>query len=830
MTQDLRLALRGIVRAPSYAAMVIGSLAIGIAAPVLAFSVINAVFLERDDDVDDEGLVRVTLTAQDGGWWSLGSTYDLYASLRRDLEDLAAITGSIPVDVAFAHGGNESVVMNGELVAGNYFPTLGVQPAAGRFFSAADESSPLDAPVVVISYQVWRRQFQLRPDVIGSHVLVNGTPLQIVGVAPERFDGVWDSEDPTRVWIPLGLSNLALRLDGRAVSVQNAGRVRFGYVARLQRGVVSARLESATAALVYRAGDGTTQDGTADGAGPPLIASERGAPGGARVTTFWRGDNAPDPLEMTALFAGFMALPFLVLAIACINAGNVVLARATRLTSMWTVQLALGARPGRLVRQPLGEALLLALPGAALGLLFTRWGLVTIETILPFEPQIDWSVVVFAFATAVATPLLFGLGPVWAVITRIRTAPPGRPSQVSPRSRVRTALLVVQTALSLALLGTGIQWVRTVLDGFGDGFGRGDRMLVATLDVDKLAFDHEAADRYYSTLLDRVRAVPGAARAALTGGIQFTEGVPPLGQTRVWLPGDAPDRPRGSLIAYVTADALAAINTPLIAGRQFTSQEHAGPLRSVIVNEPFVTRFMSGNPLGQTIRLRAREPVRQPLMYEDGLDATIVGVVRAAQGRRNDSTPTVYAPVPIVHLAARTLYIPFDDAATLAAAVPAVRNALRSVDPRVPFTLATLDDFRWQRSQPRRFMAVAVAALGGLALVLAAIGLYGAMSYIVELRTREIGVRMALGATPRMVLRRVLSDSARIALLGCAIGTAGAGATAIVVRSSMYGASTIDPLAFGTTATLLVVIMLLASALPARRAALVDPAMSLRAE
>jgi ABC-type antimicrobial peptide transport system permease subunit len=280
---------------------------------------------------------------------------------------------------------------------------------------------------------------------------------------------------------------------------------------------------------------------------------------------------------------------------------------------------------------------------------------------------------------------------------------------------------------------------------------------------------------------------------------------------------------------------LNSIGALLLTGRVFTPGEHAGPLRSVIVNEPFVRRHVTGNPIGQTIRLTPRSANSPPNSapsdrYARGVDAVIVGVVRGASGARHDANATVISPVPLVHLAARDLYIPFDDPSTLTAAAPAIREAIRSVDPRVPYRLARLDDARWGRSEARRFMAVAVAALGGLALLLAAIGLYGAVAYVVELRTREIGVRMAIGATSLSVLRTITGQGMAIAAAGCGIGIIGATAFSIVMRSQLYGASRIDPRAFGGSVALMLMTMFLASVIPARRAARIDPAIALRAD
>jgi predicted permease len=830
MTQDIRLAWRSMSRAPSYVAMIVSSLAIGIAAPVLAFSIVNAAALRPVDGVpDQDALVRIGLTTARGDRWFQGSTFDLYAALHDELQPLAALASFVPVDVAVSVGEGDAQILRGELVSPNYFDVLQVRPAAGRLFTAA--AAPADRGVV-IAHALWERQFQRTPDVVGRFLLVNGAPQPIIGVAPDRFVGM-DSDDRSRIWLPFSLSDLTLRREGHPVTIANAGARGFGFVARLHPGVGPQQVEAAASSVVYRAEDGARdRETTLDLRTRQLMASGAGlAPRGARVTGFWRGGLAPEPLELAAGIAAAMALPFLVLAIACVNAGNLVLARAMRATAIWSLQLALGASRARLVRQPIAEGLLLALLAAAAGLLLTRWGFLAIQPLIPFDPIIDWRVVLFTFAIAAATPLLFSLGPVWSVISRTLRETPGRLAQPQTRSRTRTALLVVQAALSVALLGTGTQWIRTVQDGFGDGIDDGDRILVASFHLEELGVSADVANTYYERVLARIRTLPGAGRAALIAGLPDLNGAVSIeGQTQLWTSLDGVDMPRAALIAYVTANLFETLQIPLVRGRTFTEAEYTGPLRTVIVNEPFARRHLGNNAVGQTIRVRPRDRTARMNPYADGIDVTVIGVVRGATGRRNDSLPTVFAPVPAVHVPTRTMYVPFHDAATLEAALPAVRGAIRSIDSRVPHTIASLDDVAWRRSEPRRFMAVAVAALGGLALVLAAIGLFGAMSYIVELRTREIGVRMAIGATSSIVLRAVLRDAMTIAAAGCLVGAIGAAAVAVVVRSTMYGTSAVDVVAYASATAVLLMTMLLASLVPAGRAARIDPAITLRAE
>jgi predicted permease len=758
----------------------------------------------------------------------MGSTHALFTSLRDELRPLATLAAAVSADLVVSRDRGEPVTLNAEIVSSNYFEMLQLRPAAGRFFVSATAVD--DDLGVVIAHDVWRRLFQLAPDVVGQFVFVNGTPLQVIGVAPERFRGV--VSDGGRFWLPFPLAQLALRRDGLPASIENVGSAAFEYVGRLKGDATIQQLEAAARPIVYRLADGAQDRSNGpDRLSQQMMALFGAAPVGARVTKYWRGGRAPTWYELAAWITAAMSLPFLVLAIACVNAGNLVLARAMRAIQVWNVHLALGATRWRLLRQPIAEGLMLAVPAAAAGLLLTRWGFFVVEPLIPFDLLIDWRVVAFAILTGALTPVVFGVGPVWTVLSRARRTLPGHLWQSTTRSRLRTSLLVAQAALSIALLGTGTQWIRTVREGLGDGLGRGDRMVVASLDVDKLGLTREATDSYYEAVLERVKGIPGASRAGLLAGIpDLRRGGGRVGQASVWRSDNPPHKPIPTMIAYVTPGLFPTLGIPVVSGRTFLPVEHAGPLRGVIVNVPFVVRHLGANPIGQQLRLYPGRAGDSANPYLDATDVVVVGVVREPPVRRTDTAPMVFAPVPAVHLPARTLYVPVNDEETLQAALPLIRETIRSVDARIPYAVERLDDLRWHRSEPRRFMALAVAILGSLALILAAVGLYGAVSYAVELRTREIGVRMAVGATSGSVLRTILREAMKLATVGCAIGTAVAAAVAVVGRSQMYGASTVEPVAFGATIALLMTTMLLASVVPAARAARIDPITALRSE
>jgi predicted permease len=530
-----------------------------------------------------------------------------------------------------------------------------------------------------------------------------------------------------------------------------------------------------------------------------------------------------DPAENIAAVIGFMAVPLLVLIIACVNAGNLLLARASQHIRDWQVRLALGASSWRIVRQVLAECLILSLLAAGGSLLVTTAILQFVASSVPIPMPLDGRVQLFTIAVTVIASLAFGLGPALRLASRgMDGAFNTRATNAPARSRVRSALIALQAAVSLGLLATGAQFVNTARTGFGRTIPEGaDRLLIASFDVDPLNMSPQAADTFYARVLEQTAGLGGVVAAAFATdsplGTFGSSGI------RLWLPNE--DRPEGrrGLASVVSGRYFQATRAPLIAGRYFTSADEGRPPRTAIVNEAFSRRYLASAGPGVSLRVAAAEAAASTQT-----DVEIVGVVGPEYGLKRD-VPVVYLPAPLSYSPARSLYVQFDDSGRFS--VASLQQAVREVDYRVPIRrAATLRDQETDTDAERRLLAGGTAALGVFALALAAGGLYGVVSYLVALRRREIGVRLALGASRGAIVRLILRQGLIPAATGAVVGAGAAIAIGLVVRSRLYGAALVDPSAFAGATLVLAVALVAACILPARHAARIDPAITLRAE
>jgi putative ABC transport system permease protein len=811
--QDLRDARRALVASPRFALGVVGSLAIGIAANAAAFSLVNALLFRPFPGVTDQGsLVRIGLARQEGRGTSIAATYDEYLALGDGLRGTSGLSASDTAEFIVAIDGTPTT-MRGALVSGNYFEVLGVRPAIGRAFRSDEDAAPGAPPVAVISYQVWRRQFQSSPAALGRFIVVNSTPVQIIGVAPEDFAGLrrfsWGREGAA-IWLPLAMGELAWRgADGRPASPYAAGRRPFDFVGRLAPGATLGRVRSEATAVAeqWAAARPDQRKGTR-----------------AEVT----GVSVSDPSQAAAGIVGLMAVPMIVLTIGCVNAANLFLSRASRRRRETAIRLALGAGRWRLVRQFLVESLVLALAAAAAGLVLTAWGVRLAERSLHLPLPIDHRVLAFTLLTAIVTAIIFGLSPALRATSGAAATAQGGwrlPTGPLPQSRLSRVLVILQMALSLGLLATGGQFVKTV-EAMTSEFDVADPggLFYLSFDLDPLRLSREAGEDFYRRLLERAAALPGTTVGVSKESV-FTGGVlDPGALTRVWLPGDAPSAPRAQLGAYTAGDPFRASGLPVIAGRTFTADEQRGRPRVAVVNQAFAKKFLGGNVTGRTFRL-----ARGDQGYAASAEVTVVGIVSDVWDRWK-TVAAVYYPVPLGEERALTLFVRFDKSPG-GGVEATLREVVRQIDPRVPVAkLVSANDLRDERLARRRWLARCLAGFGVLSLVLAAGGLYGVVSYIVTMRTHEIGVRMALGAEPHDVLRMIVTQALTPAAIGATLGAAGAGALGALVRSKLYGASPVDPVAFGGAVALLLTTMAIASLGPARRAARVDPMIVLREE
>ncbi|MBA3638944.1 MAG: ADOP family duplicated permease [Acidobacteriota bacterium] len=813
LDQDVRYALRTFGAGRSFAIGVIGSLAIGIGVTTLAFSLVNAsMFRPLPEIRAEEELVQVQLGDRptQGAWFQ--TAWADFEVLRDGITAVDDLSIAHEANFAVAPGGeHEPRTSAGLIVSSNYFDVLGARSTLGRFFRPEEDAAPWGQPAVVISHNYWQRYLAGDSNVLQRTLNVNGADLPIIGVAPEGFSGIY-ARSGIQIWVTFALSDLVFRdAAGRPIAARDAPPFRTTIVGRLKPSA-------------------TIQQGQAQAAGlAPALAGmrERGI---KRLFVRVQPLRIVEPTTDAVRALALMAVPLIVLAIACVNAANLLLARATRRSGDWLVRLALGASRWRLIRQLLVESLLLALGGAALGLVLCFWARSFVENQVVGEILIDGNVLLFVLAAAIATALIFGLGPALSVTRAAVSRAPeaGRFMRGPFGSRTRSALVMLQAALCIGLLATGAQFTKTLQTLWDDGLPEPEQFLAVSIDVDQLRYDRKQSDAFYDGLLARVQELPQVEAAALTNGTvaNMLTGLVTSRGGSVSAPGSAGGPIDGTLMTYTTAGFFETMGLPLVAGRTFVSGEHRDLPRSVIVNQAFVARAFGQDPLGRVVRLTTGREGGE----RTSVDTMVVGVFAPPEGQPIFSQlPNVFYPGPLIHEPARDLLVRFNgDAGAVSAAI---RTIVATMDARLPIGLiATGEDLRRRRNVLDYTLAQTVTVLGVIALMLAAAGLYGVVSYMVTLRQKEIGIRIALGAEGASVLKMIVRQSIVPVLVGCVLGSAGAVVVAFLVRSRLHGVSQMDPASIAGAALLLLVTMVVASLVPARRAARVDPIQVLRTE
>jgi putative ABC transport system permease protein len=796
--QDVRYGLRMFARAPSFTIVAIATLALGIGANTAIFSVVNALVLRPLPYPEPGQLVMVwqDMRARGGPadeWATPGNFIDWKTSGL--FSGITAIQGWQPT--LTGHGDPEPLV--GEQVTSEYFDVLGIHPVLGRSFRAEDDV-PNAARVTIISHALWQRRFDGNASAIGRSITLGGEPHEIIGVMPAGFrPGVITSAE---LWRPRRL-NLAAPARGMVV---------LRTIARLKPDQSLEQTSSSAAIVASRLAAAYPEWNTGVGIRLATLHSQV-------VGNIQQG-----------LFVLLGAVGF-VLLIACANIANLLLARASTRNREIAVRLALGAGRRRLVRQLLTESVLLSGIGGTLGVLLGTWGVQALVAIAPRSTptaagiNIDGTVLLFSIGLTVATGVLFGIVPAMhAARADVTPALKDGARGTAGRSghRTRRALIVAEIAIALVLLvGSGLL-MRTLvrLQRYDLGFNP-DRVLVASVNPPRVKYStREQLVVFYDRLLERVSQLPGIERAALTS-------IVPLGgdnDMNIWIEGQPAPRSADERPAVwyrlVSPAYFDAMSIPLKLGRTFASTE---PAPVVVVSDAAARRFWNGeNPIGRRVRFGERN--------EDQW-FTVVGVVGEVKmrGARGDSRSEIY-------LLYRQFTEPGTNVVIKAAGRPealtgALRQAVRDVDPDIPLANAgAMTTIVAESIDEPRFFALLAAVFAGLALALAAVGIYGVIAYAVAQRTSEIGVRMALGAERRHVFALVVGDGLKLTVAGVAAGIAAAAAMSLSIKSLLFGVDPIDPLTFGAMTAALVATSALACALPARRAAKVDPMAALRAE
>ncbi len=797
---DTRYAIRMLRRQPGFAVVATLTLALGIGANTAVFTVVNGVLLRPLPYREPDRLVqlfhgrngRLSMTYSPPNFIDITTQSGVFSGATAVTPSSANVTGN-----------GEPELVDGANVTPSFFNVIGVSARLGRGLIDADGDS---ADVVVISDGLWRRRFGARTDAVGSTMLMDGKPFTIVGIAPA------DLKIPagTDYWRPLVFKP-------RDVSSEARGAQWIGGIARLKPGVTLEQANGAMALVAER----LARDF-------PRTNKDR------IMSAMGLQDRIVRNIRPALLI--LLGAVTLVMLVACVNVANLLLARASGRTREVSVRAALGAGRGRLVQQFLVESVLLGLVGGVGGLAVAWWATQALIALGPAsiprlaDVGLDWRVLAFTIAVAVLTSVVFGLVPALAatgggVAKAISTA--GRGSIGASSTRVRKMLVVCEMALAVVLLvGAGLlirsyQRISVVNPGFSP-----DHVITFTVALPEQQYKtSEAAGRFMRDLVAKVAAHPGVEHAAGVYGLPLDDTFGASSSFTRTGETDSADSPSAGM-RIVTPGYFATLKIPLKSGRVFDEHDDENGPEVVAINEEAARRYWPGvNPLGQQLHLGVR------LAEARSGTKTIVAVVGDVKSSRLDATAAPEVYVPYAQHPVDSLTIAVRTAGGPAGFVPTARADLASLDRNLPLAgIRTMDEVIGRSIAERRFTMLLLATFAVVAVLLAAIGVYGVLAYLVSQRTQEIGVRLAIGAAPADVVGLFVREGAMLMAIGVACGIGGALLVTRALSTLLFGVTTTDPITFATVAGTLIVVALLASYVPARRAARVDPMTALRAD
>jgi predicted permease len=803
--QDLRFGARQLVRSPGFTFVALISLSLGIGANAVIFSLVSTYLLRPLPIAHPEQVFAIYQGKRNDPSYSQSMSYANYKDLRDRNQVLSAMAVYRFAPMSISHNGANERVW-GYLVSENYFDLLGVRPVLGRTFLPEEGSAPNAHPVAVLSYGCWQRRFASDPAIAGSAVMINGHSFTAVGVAPPNFTGT-ESVFTPEFWIPSMMQEWIESSNG----TESRGNGQWLAIGRMKPEIAAAQAQAqlnTVAQQLEREYPGNDQ-GMALRLTPPGLV---------------------DPNLRSAIIAftgALMLTVVLVLMIACSNLASLLLARAAQRRKEIAVRMAIGATRVRLTRQLLTETLMLSVIGAAFGLLLgsvlmrlAQASLPSTDFALTLDLRMDWRVVFFVTSLALLTGIGFGLVPaLYAsrpdVVSTLREDALGG----GHKARLRSVLAVLQVALSFVLLITAGLTVRSLrhTECLGPGFDP-SRAVTLSVDLGLQGYDEQKGQVFYRQLSQHIRALPGVQAAGLIRSLPLgleasTTGVYPDGRPEP----QAQDMP-SAFYENISPGYFAAMGIPLLAGRDFADSDTAKSAGVAIVNETLAQKFWPGeNPIGKHLHSGNTSVLE------------VVGLAKNGKYQSLGEIPglTIYYPLQQVYASNAALVVRTGVDAN--AAIASARGEVRNLDPTLPvYEAKTLREHMRLSLFPLHVGAVAVGSFAFLAMILAAIGIYGVMAYSVAQRTQEIGIRMALGARASDVWKMVLRQGIILTAVGMLCGLLFALGLSKIVASLLYGVSATDPLTFLLISVLLAAVALLASFLPARRATKVDPVMAIR--
>jgi predicted permease len=805
--QDLRYGVRMLRKNPTVTAVAVLTLALGIGANSTVFSWANATLLDPIPGMASPGRVVSVMGGVPGHASTL--SYPDYVDLRRDNRVFSGLTGFSLWPMSVTEGEKPDRIW-GTLVSANYFDVLGVRPALGRGFVESEEAAPGSAPVAVISYRLWKNRYGRDPRVLGQSISLNKHLFTIVGVTPQEFQGSFTALR-SDIWIPIVMQSQLMPgqelLNARGNTWMNGlGRLKPG----VTREQAQAEMDTQFQRVVHRYPD-----------------SHKGM---SHVTLYplWRAPGANSIFSV--VMPMLMAVAGLLLLLTCANVANLALVRAVSRMRELALRLSLGASRSRLIRQLLIESILLSVAGGAAALLITLWDSRFFMAMAPHSElpiwvsvHLDRTVFLFTLGISIATAVLFGILPA----TRASGANPisvlkDDASSVAGgrhKARLSSILAVAQISLSLLLLISASLFVQSFQKAqqFFPGFNPSN-VLVASYDLFPNGYDEVSGLALDRQIIERVKAMPGVSAAALADWV-------PLGfssNAEAFTPEGYSPKKEEAMVAGVMAvssEYFQTMQIPVLRGRDFTVRDAKESQLAVVVNLELAERYWHGqDAIGRRLNI-------------GGDWRTVVGIVQNSQytGLHDPPFPFVYFPLHQSYTPRTTLHV--RTAGDPLAAFAAVQSAVHELNGELPlFDVSTLHDRIQAASTIQRVAGPAACALGILALVLAAVGIYGVIAYTTRLRTQEIGIRVALGAQRGDVLRLVLRDGAKVTLAGLILGAGAAFLLMRLMSSLLFGVSAADPATFVGIPVLLAGVIFVACYLPARRAMRVDPMIALRYE